>query len=141
MRTRMTLTFYLLATLTASAAFQASFDKDFTAESSDGPVKGTYSADILWENLATYLQPGVVGTAMLIGTGDEKREDYHATWENRGFLTPEQGGIAFWIQPQDWDGKDKNFHIFFRADGPDADLLVYRYPNGQLIFLMGPGRE
>ena len=141
MRARTTFAFYFLAALTASAAFQASFDKDFTAESSDGPVKGTYSADILWENLATYLQPGVVGTAMLIGTGDEKREDYHATWENRGFLTPEQGGIAFWIQPQDWDGKDKNFHVFFRADGPDADLLVYRYPNGQLIFLMGPSKK
>lgn len=130
-----------LWTVGANAAFQASFDKDFTAESSEGAVKGTYSAEILWENLATYLQPGVVGTAMLIGTGDEKREDYHATWVNKGFITQEQGGVAFWIQPQDWDGKDKNFHIFFRADGPDADLLVYRYTNGQLIFLMGPSKK
>ena len=47
--------FALLAAvpLCASAAFQASFDKDFTAETSDGPAKGTYSAEILWENLAT----------------------------------------------------------------------------------------
>lgn len=135
--------FALLAAvpLCASAAFQASFDKDFTAETSDGPAKGTYSAEILWENLATYLQPGVVETAVLVGTGDARNEDYHVTWENRGFITPEHGGVAFWVSPQDWDGSDGNFHVFFRAEGPDADLIVYRYTNGRLLFLMGPKRK
>lgn len=125
----------------AVAAFQASFDRDFTAETSNGPLTGTYSAEILWENLATYLQPGVVGTAVLVGTGDAKDEDFHVTWDNRDFIAPEQGGVAFWVAPVDWDGGDGHFHIFFRAEGPDADLIVYRYTNGRLIFLMGPKRK
>ncbi len=39
----------------ATAAFQTSFDRDFTAETSAGPVQGGYSAEVLWENLATCL--------------------------------------------------------------------------------------
>lgn len=125
----------------AEAAFQASFDRDFTAETSAGPVQGRYSAEVLWENLATYLQPGVVETAALIGTGDTKDEDYHVTWNNAGYFSPEHGGVAFWVSPRDWDGDDAHFHVFFRAEGPDADLLLYKYPDGRLLFLMGPKRK
>ena len=60
-----------------SAAFHALFDQDFSAVSKTGYVAGKHSAEILYENLATYLKDGVNGTGALIGTGNEKREDYH----------------------------------------------------------------
>ena len=141
MRIRIALAFCLTAALSASASFQASFDKDFTAESADGPVLGRYSADVLWENLATYLQPGVVGTAALIGTGKAKDEDYHVVWENKSFLNPDRGSVSFWVCPLDWDGTSTNFHVFFRADGSDAEFLLYYFPDHTFKFILGPSRK
>ena len=77
-----------------SAAFHASFDQDFNAVSKTGYVAGKHSADVLYENLATYLKDGVNGTGALIGTGNEKREDYHIEYPNHDFITPEQIGRA-----------------------------------------------
>ena len=70
-----------------SAAFHASFDQDFSAVSKTGYVAGKHSAEILYENLATYLKDGVNGTGALIGTGNEKREDYHIEYPNHDFGT------------------------------------------------------
>lgn len=95
-----------------SAAFHASFDQDFSAVSKTGYVAGKHSAEILYENLATYLKDGVNGTGALIGTGNEKREDYHIEYPNHDFITPEQGSVVFWVRPENWQGNDRNFHIF-----------------------------
>lgn len=125
-----------------SAAFHASFDQDFNAVSKTGYVAGKHSAEILYENLATYLKDGVNGTGALIGTGNEKREDYHIEYPNHDFITPEQGSVVFWVRPENWQGNDRNFHIFFRAEGTDADLLVYKVAwNSELYFLLGPKKK
>ena len=102
-----------------SAAFHASFDQDFNAASRTGYVTGKHSAEVLYENLATYLKDGVNGTGALIGTGSEKREDYHIEYSNHAFITPEQGGVVFWARPENWQGNDRNFHVFFRAEGAE----------------------
>lgn len=44
---------------------------------------------------------------------DAKDEDCHAVWENKGYLTPERGGVAFWVCPEDWDGTSTNFRAYF----------------------------
>lgn len=125
-----------------SAVFHTPFDQDFSAVTYAGQAEGKHSAEILWENIATYLHDGVEGKAALIGTGADKSEDYHITYANKNYITPEKGSVVFWVRPEDWNGNDRKFHVFFRAEGNDTDLLVYKGPwSSNLIFLIGPKRK
>ena len=120
------------------ARFSVSFDRDFDGTDSAGAVPGRYSVEVLFENLGTYLREGLVGKAVLVGTGDGS-EACHLTFPNRDYIRPDRGTVSFWVSPMDWDGKDAGrFHVFFRAAGANANLMVYRYFQGSdLLFLMG----
>jgi hypothetical protein len=122
-----------------AAVFHAEFDRDFRALSSQGGIAGKHSQEILWETLAAYLRKGVSGKAAIIGTGDDGKQDYHIEYLNKAFITQKEGSVAFWVNPVDWRPNDKKFHIFFRAMGKDADLLIYKgLWSPEISFLIGP---
>ncbi len=125
-----------------TAVFHAEYDKDFNALSNKGDIDGKHSQKILWETIAAYLQTGVAGRGALIGTGGDGKQDFHIEYPNRDFFSAKQGSVAFWIKPVDWRPNDKNFHVFFRAEGKDADLIIYKGPwSSELLFLIGPTRQ
>ena len=136
----------LLVPILISAAetpvFKASFDENFIGETKGGTVDAKVSQELLWETLQNLLRPGVAGNAAVIGTSGEKKEKlYHAIYRFPGVPGTEQGTISFCVKPIDWNGADRNFHVFFQAAGPDASLLVYKYINSDnLVFLLGPSK-
>lgn len=122
-----------------AAVFHAEFDRDFRALSHQGSINGKHSQKILFETLDVYLQKGLTGKAAIIGTGDKDKQDYHIEYLNKSFITQKEGSVAFWINPVDWRPSDKNYHIFFRAIGKDADLLIYKAAFApKILFLIGP---
>ena len=87
------------------------------------------------------LRPGIRGNAAAIGTSGDKNKLYHAVFQTPGVPGREQGTISFYVKPVDWNGDDKDFHVFFQAAGPDATLLIYKYINSSnLMFLIGPSK-
>jgi hypothetical protein len=137
----------LLTSLFAIAAtekptFYASFDRDFSAEVNTGRVEGKLSQEILWETLQNLLQPGISGQAAVVGTFGEKKEKVcHAVFDNQEWLDTETGSVMFWVKPVNWNGQDKNFHIFFQAVGADGLFLIYKYINSSTLnFLIGPSK-
>lgn len=137
--------FCAVALMGAPAAnFHSQFDQDFHAMGGPGgSTPGKHSQETLWETLAAYLRPGVVGNAALIGASADKKQGFNIVYPAKGILSNQAGSVAFWVQPLDWDVTDKSYHVFFRAQGKDADLLIYKVPStwGNFVrFIIGPTR-
>lgn len=130
------------AVMTAKPVFTASFEESFIAESKEGRLDGKASQELLWETLQNLFQPGVSGKAAVIGTSGSKKEKlYHAVYKKNDLLRTDQGTVSFFVKPMNWNGDDKDFHIFFQATGPDSTMIVYKYINsGNLMFLLGPSK-
>src|SRR5690606_38483250 len=45
-----------------------------------------------------------------------------------------------WVCPQDWDGAEEQFHVFFDARGQGA-LYLYKYYQGGLLMLAAPAQQ
>ncbi len=121
--------------------FTADFEENFTGRSRGKNIDGKVSQELLWETLQNLLQPGIEGTAAVIGTSPDKGKLYHAVYKNDGILNPFDGTVSFWVKPVNWSGQDKDFHVLFQASGPDSTLLIYKYINSNnLMFLLGPSR-
>ncbi|MCQ2390389.1 MAG: LamG domain-containing protein [Kiritimatiellae bacterium] len=116
----------MLLAVALAAIFTASYDADFRGEVGHATVNADYSGGVLWEDIEAHLKPGLSGRSASIGTPETKASALYAVYRNMDFLRPEEGGISFWMQPVDWTGDDGRYHIFLRAEGPDADLLVYK---------------
>jgi len=127
-----------------SAHFHSEFNQDFHALGGPGgSTPGKHSQETLWETLAAYMRPGIVGNAALIGASADKKQGFNIVYPAKDILSNKKGAVAFWIQALDWDVADKSYHVFFRAQGRDADLIVYKVPNDWgciLRFLIGPSR-
>ncbi|NMA20916.1 MAG: hypothetical protein GX927_10100 [Lentisphaerae bacterium] len=126
-----------------SASFHAEFDQDFHALGGPGgSTPGKHSQEALWETLAANLRPGVVGQAAIIGASEDKKQGYCIVYPAKDIINPDVGSVAFWVQMMNWSVDDKSYHVFFRAQGKDADLIVYKTPGGaHLTFLIGPRRK
>ena len=128
-----------------AAIFHCEFNQDFHALGGPGgSTPGKHSQEMLWETLAAYLRPGVVGNAALIGASADKKQAFNVVYPAKNILSNKAGAVAFWVQALDWDVTDKSYHVFFRAQGRDADLIVYKVPNSYgpiLRFLIGPSRK
>ena len=128
-----------------AASFHCEFNQDFHALGGPGgSTPGKHGQEMLWETLAAYLRPGVVGNAALIGATEDKSQPFNIIYPAQNILSNKTGAVAFWIQALDWDVTDQSYHVFFRAQGKDADMIVYKVPNSYgpiLRFLIGPRRK
>ena len=125
----------------AEPVFTADFEENFTGRSRGKKIDAKVFQELLWETLQNLLQPGVEGTAAVIGTSPDKGKLYHAVYKNDGILNPFEGTVSFWVKPVNWSGLDKDFHVFFQASGADSTLIIYKYINSNnLMFLLGPSR-
>ena len=128
-----------------AANFHCEYNQDFHALGGPGgSTPGKHSQEMLWETLAAYMRPGIVGNAALTGTSEDKKQEFNIIYPAGDILTPASGSVAFWVQPVNWDVTDKSYHVFFRARGKDAELLVYKVPNNYgpfLRFIIGPARK
>ncbi|UCH35903.1 MAG: LamG domain-containing protein, partial [Armatimonadota bacterium] len=80
--------------------------------------------------------PGKRGQALLSGENAG-----YVSYAVEGNVHPERGSIEFWICPQDWDGTDEKFHVFFEASDPGW-LLIYKFHSpGVGLFLISEMRE
>lgn len=100
--------------------FRASFDGTPDAWSLSGGGKPV-------EAPAAPLQfgPGKLGQALVCGP-----ELPLLHYRTEGNLLPTSGTVSFWVQPQNWDPSDGNFHSFFECGaGSDGKgwLVVYKY--------------
>lgn len=125
--------------LTAGTApvFHASFDKDLNGSGANASiVKGvSYS-----KKTAPVLVGGVSGKALTVGTSADKKDLYNALYPADKILNPAQGTVSFWCKSENWDTSDKDYHLFFRARGKDADFILYKVPNPMFSFIIGPAR-
>ncbi|MFA6104933.1 MAG: glycoside hydrolase domain-containing protein [Victivallaceae bacterium] len=119
--------------------FHAPFDKDFSATMNGKIVQGQHSQQVLFETLATWLQPGVAGKAALIGRPENNLANHYGiTYKGTDIINPQQGAVSFWLSPQDWKASDNKFHIFIEASGQNSFLVIYKYLEGSdLFFLYG----
>ena len=119
--------------------FHAPFDKDFSAKVNGKIMDGKHSQQVLFETLSILLQPGVAGKAALIGRPESNKASHHSiTYPGENIINPDHGAISFWVSPQDWNAKDKKFHIFFESAGRDSFLVIYKYyDSSDLLFLFG----
>lgn len=125
-------TFFLLSVgiLGLSAAelapdFHASFDLDFRAQTTSGPVEGRHSIPLNMETLDTLLLKGVKGKATKIGTETVNGQDLSKVIHYPGnVLNGSSGTIAFWISPMNWDLKSGKFHALCEAFGQDGALVI-----------------
>ncbi len=83
------------------------------------------------------------GKAMRIGV-DKASDRVFAAYGNLPVaLSQNQGSVALWLCPENWEGNDKEkFRIFFAANDKTPrsnELLIYKNGgNGTLTFLIGP---
>ena len=125
----------------AEPVFTADFEENFSGKSRGRVIDGKVSQELLWETLQNLLQPGIKGSAAVIGTSADKGKLYHAVYKNDNILTPFEGTVSFCVKPVNWDGGSRDFHVLFQASGPDSTLIVYKYINSNnLMFLLGPSR-
>ena len=117
-----------------AAVFTASYDADFRGEVGGDTIKADFSGGVLWEDIEAHLKPGLSGRSVSIGTPETKASALYSVYKNTGYLRPEEGGISFWVLPVDWTGDDGRYHIFLRAEGSDADLIVYKTTSNVLAF-------
>jgi hypothetical protein len=96
------------------------------------------------ERAGDYEGKGIVKNAIRIGLEGTKSRSYQ--YEAKGELNLAGGAIAFWIKPENWDGKNKSMLNFLTAHGEKSLLQIYRYEDvgklsgysGKLMFLYGP---
>lgn len=90
---------------------------------------------------APQFAPGRRGEALL--SGDAQGAVSYAVTDN---LLADRGSIEFWVCPQDWNGLDKMFHVFFEAGDPGW-LMIYKYYNRDEsshlsgLFLVSPDKK
>jgi len=52
-------------------------------------------------------------------------------------VNPQSGTVEMWVCPQDWNGTEQQFHVFFNARGQGM-LYLYKYYQGGLLMLSAP---
>lgn len=136
---RLIVSVFILAALVAVAIgaqadrsgvlFYAGFDDTATAVAAgDGVARGDCGA--------LQFRPGKRGQALL--SGDVVGNVSYAVKTN---LRCDRGSIEMWICPQDWNGSDQMFHIFFEAKEPGW-LMIYKHlMPGKGLFLVGESAE
>lgn len=79
------------------------------------------------------LVPGKIGQGYLQdGVGALK-------YQTAGNLKAQEGTVAMWVRPVNWNGADNRFHYFFSAGALQAGkrhLQLYKYYNGGLVWLV-----
>jgi hypothetical protein len=78
------------------------------------------------------LQNSPHGEAMLSGPGAG-----YLHFPAEDIVNPQSGTVEMWVCPQDWDGLEQQFHVFFDARGQGA-LYLYKYYQGGLLMLSAP---
>ena len=77
----------------------------------------------------------------MIGASDDKTQAFNILYPAAGILNANCGTISFWCKIINWDVWDKDYHVFFRARGGDAELILYKVPDPMFSFLIGPLRS
>ena len=121
--------------------FYAPFDEGVNAAKSVGSPVPINKTGVLVDG-------GIYGKALSVGVEDGK--GYWTSYNADGNIRLEQGTISFWLKPVDWDGKDKNFKVFFTAWGDNAFIAIEKYIDigvaksafsGRLLFVFGPSKQ
>ena len=119
--------------VSSDVLFYAPFDGALHAAAAQGarrPLKAT--RDIRFA-------PGKRGQAALLGADTHR---YWIDYESDGNIRIEEGTIAFWLQPQGWEGTDKGFRYFFMIrDVSCCKFYIYRFIEKNLLVLAGNGVE
>ena len=119
--------------------FQASFDQDYNGRDANGAaVIGKHAQPTPPE-----LNTGKVGKAALIGATVEetKKTGFNVVYPADTFLEAKAGTVSFWCRSLDWEVRDRNYRVFFRAMGRNSDLIVYKVPDPMICFLIGPRKK
>ena len=117
--------------------FYASFDEDYHGKGAgEKAVNGAHAQKEL-----PALIEGFSGKAALIGASDDKTQAFNILYPAAGILNANCGTISFWCKIINWDVWDKDYHVFFRARGGDAELILYKVPDPMFSFLIGPLRS
>ena len=83
-------------------------------------------------------EKSIKDSALKIGIGNH-RQFFNSAWcKLPQELSCQKGSVSFWVAPLDWTGSGKAPHIFFSARRDKSELLIYKYLNKDLYFLMGP---
>ena len=117
-----------------SPVFYASFDEDYNGKSSgEKVVKGAHAQKEL-----PALIDGFSGKAALIGASEDKSQAFNILYPASGVLNAKCGTVSFWCKAVNWNVADEYYHVFFRARGGDAELILYKVTHPVFCFLIGP---
>ena len=116
----------VLAQQAPKSVFTLDFSNGSNATNAQGQkiparVEGTFS-----------VQDSPHGKAMLSGPGAT-----YLHFPAKDIINSQSGTVEMWVSPQDWDGVEQKFHVFFDARGQGA-LYLYKYYQGGLLMLAAP---
>ena len=87
-------------------------------------------------NTPPVFQPGLRGSALLIGQDAEKNL-HGVSYPHSGNLDWTEGSISLWIKPINWKGTDTGFFApFFDARAGENLFLIYKYYVGETLYFM-----
>ena len=77
---------------------------------------------------AEFLVPALEGKGLRIGKL-EKERIYKLRYAPLPALSRLAGTVSLWVRPDDWEGTDNEFHVFFAADGKGQRIFLYKTPD------------
>lgn len=82
------------------------------------------------------VQDSPQGKAMLSGPGAG-----YLHFPAKDIINTQTGTVEMWVSPQDWDGAEPQFHVFFDARGKGALYLYKYYQRDSLLMLSAPAKD
>jgi hypothetical protein len=122
---------------TNSARAQQAPKPDFTLDFSDGSNALNAQGQKIPARVDGKLivQDSPHGKAMLSGPNAG-----YLHFPAKNVVNPQSGTVEMWVSPQDWNGTEEQFHVFFDARGQGA-LYLYKYYQGGLLMLSAPAQN
>ena len=78
---------------------------------------------------------GIIGKSLKIGVSSDGKNRYSYSYNPTQDLYTDEGAVMFWVNPVNWKGNDKKFHILFCASSPKNTMFIYKYQNrSDLLF-------
>jgi len=100
--------------------FHATFEDTLNASEASGNKQGTGVGKPKFTE-------GRVGRGVIVGDVDGAAG---VEYETKGNFNVERGSVALWVKPLNWQGDDKQNHIFFNAwPGEQGLFSLYKYSN------------
>lgn len=115
--------------VTFYAGFEGTADASVATGDKYGDLKGK----------TAQFRDGIRGKGLLTGDGEP-----YVEYKAKKNLASREGSIEMWIKPLNWEVPCWGFHVFFRADSANGEMMqIYKYGEfvGDFLFFISDGKS